>query len=45
MTAKERDDRIQDLLIDFHNNRSITSACEACDLLFEALMSEEDEEE
>lgn len=44
MTSEERNDRIEDCLIDYHNNRSIPSACEACDLLFEELMSSEDEE-
>lgn len=47
MVSEDRNDRIEDLLIDFHKNRSIPSACEACDLLFEELMSPEygDEEE
>ena len=44
MTSEERNARIEDCLIDYHNNRSIPSACEACDLLFEELMSSEDEE-
>lgn len=37
MNEQERDDKIQDLLIEFHMTRSVTAACEACDLLFEAL--------
>lgn len=45
MVSEDRNDRIEDLLIDYHNNRSIPSACEACDLLFEELMSPEGDEE
>lgn len=41
MTAEERDDKIQMLLIEYRKNRSVPAACEACDLLFEALMEEE----
>lgn len=37
MDEQERDNRIQDLLIEFHETRSVSAACEACDLLFEAL--------
>ncbi len=42
MTSEERDSKIEDLLIEYHKNRSIPAACEACDLLFEALMEEDD---
>lgn len=45
MVSEDRNDRIEDLLIDFHKNRSIPSACEACDLLFEELMSPEYDDE
>lgn len=45
MVSEDRNDRVEDLLIDFHKNRSIPSACEACDLLFEELMSPEYDDE
>ena len=45
MVSEDRNDRIEDLLIDYHKNRSIPSACEACDLLFEELMSPEYDDE
>ena len=45
MVSEDRNDRIEDLLIDYHINRAIPSACEACDLLFEELMSPEGDEE
>lgn len=45
MVSEDRNDRIEDLLIDYHINRAIPSACEACDLLFEELMSPEYDDE
>lgn len=37
MDEIERDHRIESLIYEFHETRSIEAACEACDLLYEGL--------
>ena len=37
MSDIERDHKIETLIYEFHDTKSITAACEACDLLYEAL--------
>lgn len=45
MTSEERNDRIMRCLASFHTNRAIPLACEACDLLYEELTSQDEEGE
>jgi hypothetical protein len=37
MDEIERDHKIEALIYEFHETRSIAAACEACDLLYEGL--------
>lgn len=37
MNAEERDKKLQELIIEYHETRAIRAACEACDLLYDVL--------